>query len=40
MTWTIGISDIALSCGFADQSHLTRHFRKIVGMTPEAFREY
>ncbi len=37
---TIGISDIALSCGFADQSHLTKHFHKIVGMTPKAFREY
>jgi AraC family transcriptional regulator len=36
---TIGISDIALSCGFADQSHLNKHFRKIVGMTPKAFRK-
>jgi AraC family transcriptional regulator len=35
---TIGISDIALSCGFADQSHLNKHFRKIVGMTPKTFR--
>ena len=32
------IIDIALACGFADQSHLTRHFRKFVGMTPRAFR--
>jgi AraC family transcriptional regulator len=28
------IIDIALACGFADQSHLTKHFRKFVGMTP------
>jgi AraC family transcriptional regulator len=34
------ISEIALACGFADQSHLTKHFRKVVGMTPRAFREY
>jgi AraC family transcriptional regulator len=32
------IIDIALACGFADQSHLTKHFRKLVGMTPRAFR--
>jgi AraC family transcriptional regulator len=37
---TISISDIALSCGFADQSHLNKHFRKIVGMTPKAFRKH
>ncbi|UJB67997.1 helix-turn-helix transcriptional regulator [Acaryochloris sp. 'Moss Beach'] len=33
------IIDVALICGFADQSHLTKHFRKSVGMTPRAFRE-
>jgi AraC family transcriptional regulator len=32
------IIDIALACGFADQSHLTKHFRKLVGVTPRAFR--
>ena len=32
------IIDVALACGFADQSHLTKHFRKLVGMTPRAFR--
>jgi AraC family transcriptional regulator len=36
----VAISEIALACGFADQSHLNRHFRKLVGMTPRAFREY
>jgi AraC-like DNA-binding protein len=27
-------SDAALQTGFFDQSHLTRHFKRIVGMTP------
>lgn len=34
------INEVALLCGFADQSHLNKHFRKSVGMTPRAFREY
>ena len=32
------ISAIASSCGFADQSHLTRAFHAIVGTTPAAWR--
>ncbi|NEQ55828.1 MAG: helix-turn-helix transcriptional regulator, partial [Leptolyngbya sp. SIO3F4] len=28
------ITDAALSTGFADQSHLHRHFKKMVGVTP------
>jgi len=32
------LSDIALDCGLADQSHLTRLFRRIVGETPRAWR--
>ena len=32
------LSDIALICGFADQSHLNRHFRRIVGMSPGLWR--
>jgi AraC-like DNA-binding protein len=27
-------ADVALRTGFADQSHLTRHFRRLVGVTP------
>ncbi|MDF5328799.1 AraC family transcriptional regulator [Vibrio parahaemolyticus] len=28
------ISDVALECGFHDQSHLHRHFKKAMGVTP------
>lgn len=34
------LADIALSCGFADQSHFTRTFSRITGMTPGAWRRY
>jgi AraC-like DNA-binding protein len=33
-----GISEIARECGFADQSHLTRLFRQLIGTTPAAWR--
>jgi AraC family transcriptional regulator len=36
----ISISQIALDCGFADQSHLTRVFGKVFGKTPGAFRRH
>jgi AraC family transcriptional regulator len=32
------ISEIALECGFADQSHLCRVFRRVTGQTPAAWR--
>jgi AraC-like DNA-binding protein len=28
------LADIAARCEFADQSHLTRHFKRVVGVTP------
>jgi AraC family transcriptional regulator len=34
----ISLADISLATGFADQSHFTRAFRKVTGMTPAAFR--
>lgn len=35
----IPLADVAFECGFADQSHLTRVFKRRVGMTPGAFRD-
>lgn len=32
------LSEIALSCGFADQAHLTRMFRREMGMAPSRWR--
>jgi AraC family transcriptional regulator len=32
------LSDIALQCGFVDQAHLCKHFRRIVGETPAVWR--
>ena len=32
------VADIALACGFADQSHFTRHFARLFGVTPGAYR--
>ena len=32
------IAAIALACGFADQSHLTRVFRAVTGTSPAAWR--
>jgi AraC-type DNA-binding domain-containing proteins len=32
-------ADAALVCGFADQAHLTRHFKARVGVTPGQFRQ-
>lgn len=33
-----GLAEIALACGFYDQSHLCRHFRRVIGATPAAYR--
>jgi AraC family transcriptional regulator len=34
----VSLSDVALTCGFADQSHLTRVFTGMVGVSPGAWR--
>jgi AraC family transcriptional regulator len=31
-------ADIALACGFADQAHLSRIFKRLTEHTPRAFR--
>jgi AraC family transcriptional regulator len=33
------LAEVAYSCGFSDQSHLTRAFRRAYGITPGAFRK-
>jgi AraC family transcriptional regulator len=39
LTEDISIHEIASQCGFADQSHLTRHFQRMVGVTPGELRK-
>jgi len=34
----LSLSEIAFATGFSDQSHLTRHFRQMIGMAPGQFR--
>jgi len=33
------IDEVALACGFSHQSHLNRHFKRYMGLTPKQFRE-
>lgn len=35
---TLSVSQIAVGCGFADQSHMSRVFRKFTGIPPSAWR--
>lgn len=39
LTTDAPLSEIAQSCGMADQSHLSRSFRRIVGETPFSWRQ-
>ena len=32
------VAEVASAVGFADQSHLTRHFKRVTGVTPRQFR--
>jgi AraC family transcriptional regulator len=36
---SLSISTIALDCGFANQTHLTKVFHKMTGMTPKAYQK-
>jgi len=38
LSTNLPLSDIALECGFADQSHLTKAFRRVLGVTPGSMR--
>ena len=33
------MADIALQCGFANQSHMGRYFKKLVGISPRQYRQ-
>ncbi|MGB7415452.1 MAG: AraC family transcriptional regulator [Thermosynechococcaceae cyanobacterium] len=35
----ISMSNVALDCGFANQTHLTKVFRQMTGMTPKAYQK-
>ena len=35
----LSLTEIAGSCGFADQSHFTRSFKRTMGFTPSAYRK-
>jgi AraC family transcriptional regulator len=35
----MAIADVALQCGFANQSHFTKNFRRLVGTTPKVYRD-
>ncbi|MEM1309484.1 MAG: AraC family transcriptional regulator [Cyanobacteria bacterium P01_C01_bin.70] len=35
----LSIAEIAMDCGFANPSHLARHFRKFVGVSPKIYRQ-
>jgi AraC family transcriptional regulator len=35
----IGLAEIALACGFSDQSHFTKAFRRLTGVPPRQYRK-
>jgi AraC family transcriptional regulator len=37
---TARISEVALTVGFSDQSQFTRHFKRLVGVTPQEIRSF
>ncbi|MEZ5217502.1 MAG: AraC family transcriptional regulator [Ilumatobacteraceae bacterium] len=37
-TTTVPVADVAGECGYYDQSSFTRHFRRVVGVPPAAYR--
>lgn len=39
-TTSLPVAEIALACGYGDQTALTRQFRAMVGMPPAAYRDH
>lgn len=39
-TTRLSIGEIAATVGFYDQSHLVRHMRRVMGVTPTTFRHH
>ena len=37
-TGDLALKEIAATCGFSDQAHMTRAFRQSYGVTPRRFR--
>ena len=35
----LSITDIALEVGFSNQSHFTKHFKRLIGITPKIYRD-
>jgi AraC-like DNA-binding protein len=35
----IDLAEVALAAGFADQSHFTRVFKNVTGITPGVYRQ-
>jgi len=35
----VKLSDVAVDCGFTDQSHLSRHFKRSLGLAPGAYQK-
>lgn len=35
----VDISEVSNQCGFSDQSHMTRQFKKMTGLTPSKYRQ-
>ena len=36
---SLSLTEIALACGFADQSHFTRNFKRLTGQLPKEFQK-